>query len=350
MTAATFGIQPKGERLANIKASPNYRDGAFQNISATEVMLKGASYFTLLRDFINKPKNNKPAHPLPSVKQKIAPGSFDKLAITWFGHSSYLIQCRGKNILVDPVFSGSASPFSFMVKAFPGTNIYQAEDMPPIDMLIITHDHYDHLDHKTIKKLSGKIQHIYTSLGVGEHLEHWGIPAEKITEFDWWQETTVEEGIKLIAVPARHFSGRSFKRNQTLWSAFVLRIYGYNIFIGGDSGYDIHFKIIGEKYGPFDIAMLETGQYNLLWPLIHMMPEETIEAAKDLEAKWLMPVHWGKFALAYHPWNEPVERATKAAAEKSMPITTPMIGETVILDEVYPIKHWWKEAVVISSK
>ena len=263
--------------------------------------------------------------------------------ITWFGHSSYLIQCRGKNILVDPVFSGSASPFSFMVKAFPGTNVFGDKDFPYLDMMIITHDHYDHLDYKTIKKLAVKTDHFYTTLGTGEHLERWGIAPEKITDFDWWQHEIIEDGIELTATTARHFSGRSFTRNKSLWASFVLKLYGYNIFIGGDSGYDTHFKLIGEKYGPFDIAILEAGQYNAYWPHIHMMPEETVTAAIELKAKLLLPVHWGKFALAFHPWKEPVERISKAAVAKGLKISTPMIGEQIVLDQIIPQQQWWED-------
>lgn len=324
-----------------IHQSPNYRDGAFQNLSPTDITLKNASFFKMLKGFINKPRNAFPPAKIPSVKTDLKDFQSDQPAITWFGHSSYLIQCKGKNILVDPVFSGNASPFSFMIKAFPGSNIYGVNDMPDIDMLIITHDHYDHLDKKTVRELVPKTKHIYTALGVGQTLEDWGIDHNKITEFDWWQGLEIEEGIELISTPARHFSGRTLKRNQSLWSAFVLKLFGCNIFIGSDSGYDTHFKSIGDKYGPFDIAILETGQYNEMWPLIHMMPEETVTAATELKAKLLMPVHWGKFALAFHPWTEPAERVIKAAAENKMLITTPMIGERFTIGAGYPTKQWW---------
>lgn len=338
-----FGKKPSGKRLDSISQSPHYRNGAFHNLDKTQMIPEDVSRWKLLKDFLNKPKNTAPANTLVSVISDLASNMSENPVITWFGHSSYLIQSRGKNILVDPVFSGNASPFSFMVKAFKGSNVYGVKDMPYLDMVIITHDHYDHLDYQTIKALAEKTKHFYTSLGTGAHLESWGIPGEKITEFDWWQRQQVEDGIILTACTARHFSGRLFTRDKALWSAFVLEIYGHQIFIGSDSGYGDHFKTIGDKYGPFDIAILESGQYNELWPQIHMMPEETVSAAIDLKASVLLPVHWSKFALAYHPWSEPPERILTAAVARGLQVTTPMIGEQIILDEVYPEKKWWRD-------
>jgi L-ascorbate metabolism protein UlaG (beta-lactamase superfamily) len=342
MQTAVFGKNPSGKRLEKIEQSPNYKDGAFQNLNPTEVMVKDASMVRMIRDFFNKPKTTEPQEPLPSVQTNLNTIEDIKPSIVWFGHSSYLIKSKGKNVLVDPVFSGNASPLSLFAKAFDGTNGYGAKDMPAIDALIITHDHYDHLDYKTILALQPKIKIIYTSLGVGAHLEHWGIPADKIVELDWNQHQKISDAVEIIAVPARHFSGRGFTRAKTLWSAFVLKIDGYKIFIGGDSGYDTHFKTIGEQHGPFDIAMLEAGQYGVNWPNIHMMPEETIFAAKDLNTKVLMPVHWGKFALAMHNWDEPINRVVQEAHKQNVKLTTPLIGEVVVLDSIYPNKEWWK--------
>jgi L-ascorbate metabolism protein UlaG (beta-lactamase superfamily) len=244
--------------------------------------------------------------------------------------------------LIDPVFSGNAAPLSFMVKAFPGSDVYKAEDIPVIDYLILTHDHYDHLDYKTILKLKRKVKAIYCSLGISSHLKHWGIDTGIITEMDWWEEQQLDEAITLVATPARHFSGRGIKRAQTLWSSFVLQTATHRLFLGGDSGYDSHFKTIGEKYGPFDIALLEAGQYNTMWPLIHMMPEETVQAASDLQAKLLLPVHWGKFSLAMHAWNEPVKRVLARAKELNIPVRTPMIGEPTVLGTTYTMNNWWE--------
>ncbi|MDP4262862.1 MAG: MBL fold metallo-hydrolase [Bacteroidota bacterium] len=342
----TFGNNPAGNDLQTIKGSLNYRDGVFQNLSRTEALVKGASFLKIMWRYFTKPGNTKPPVALPSVMTNINLLKEEKPVILWFGHSSYFIQCNGKNILVDPVFCGYASPFSFTGKSFKGADIYSAEDFPDIDMLILTHDHYDHLDYKTVLKLQPKTKKICTSLGVGSHLKYWGIDPAKIVEFDWWDSQQVTEGdpagpIELTAAPARHFSGRLFTRNKTLWSSFILKSGNYRIYIGADSGYDSHFKMIGEKYGPFDIAMLESGQYNEYWPYIHMMPEETVQAAADLKAKVLLPVHWGKFAISLHPWDEPIKRVIAKASELNVKVTTPMIGEPVILDSSYPRQQWW---------
>jgi L-ascorbate metabolism protein UlaG (beta-lactamase superfamily) len=297
----------------------------------------------MTKEFLKKHPDTNPAAPMPFVKTNIAGLPVDKDVFIWFGHSSYFIRANGKTILVDPVFSGSAAPFSFMVKAFPGANAFSVDDMPVIDFLVITHDHYDHLDYTTIRKLKDKVTHIYCSLGVGIHLMYWGIEKEKITELDWWQEATLDAGMKLIAAPARHFSGRGLKRAQSFWSSFVLITPQLRLYLGGDSGYDSHFKEIGKKFGPFDLAILEAGQYNVMWPLIHMMPEETVQAAIELQAKVLIPVHWGKFKLGMHPWNEPVTRVMAKASELGQIVATPRIGEPVQLPaDRFQSEQWWK--------
>jgi L-ascorbate metabolism protein UlaG (beta-lactamase superfamily) len=338
-----FGKYPSGLRLERIKKSPNFRDGIFHNLSPTEVTSnKDVSMIEMLRKFIFGVEGVKPPKPLPSIKTDLKNLASDTPTIVWFGHSSYFIKSRGVNILIDPVFSGHASPVSFMVKAFEGTNIYSVDDMPEIDMLILSHDHYDHLDYETIMKLIPKTKKFYVALGVGEHLEHWGVKPENIIEFDWYDSHQISSNISLTATPARHFSGRSFTRAKALWVSFVFKIHGYNIFLGGDSGYDTHFKTIGDKFGPFDFALLENGQYNLDWHYIHSLPEETAQIAEDLNVKVFMPVHWAKFPLAFHPWEEPILRLQKSVKEKNLKMTTPMIGEAVVLDKIYPDTAWWE--------
>jgi L-ascorbate metabolism protein UlaG (beta-lactamase superfamily) len=321
-------------------SSPNYKRGSFQNLAETPVMSPDASYFKLFRDMLRRPAATKPPGRLPSVKTDLKALNSESPVVVWFGHSSYLIHCRGINILVDPVLSGHASPFSFMVKSFPGSDIYSVEELPKIDMVFVTHDHYDHLDSKTLKKLAGDVK-FYTGLGVGKSLKCLSIGTERITELDWWEGVAITNDIHLTATPARHFSGRGIKRGGSLWSSFVLEVYGYKLYLGGDSGYGDHFKAIGKKFGPFDLALLDSGQYNTMWHLIHMMPEEAVQASVDLGAAVYMPVHWGKFALANHVWDEPVKRASKSALERGVRITTPMIGEPVVVGLEYPDKHWW---------
>jgi L-ascorbate metabolism protein UlaG (beta-lactamase superfamily) len=336
-----FGKSPAGTRLQRIQGSSHYSNGSFQNLVPTEVIRKDANFFKMLRDYRNRPADTAPSQPIPSIKTNLKTLPDNQASIVWFGHSSYLLKLGKTHILVDPVFSGNASPVSFLAKAFPGANSYGAGDMPEtLEALLLTHDHYDHLDYKTILQLKDRTNHFYTSLGVGAHLESWGIPPEKITELDWW-ETCKTDTFTLTATPARHFSGRGFKRGAAAWSSFVLKTPQYNLFLGGDSGYEQHFKTIGEKYGPFDLALLECGQYGVNWPYIHMQPEETVRAAFDLKATTLFPVHWAKFTLALHPWNEPIRRVTAAAAGANLRITTPRIGEPVIINQHYPIDAWY---------
>lgn len=341
-----FGRLPKGLRLEKIRHLANYRDGALQNESLTPMQPEGVSFFKVLSAFLfEKHPNKSPDKALPYILPDLngIPKS-DAPEIIWFGHSSYLIKIAGLRILVDPIFSKTPSPFSFIgSKAFLGTDVIKAEEFTNIDILIITHDHYDHLDYDSILKIAPQVKSIVTSLGVGSHLERWGIKKENINELSWNESITLFNNVQLTAVPARHFTGRKFKRNQTLWSAFVLKTATSQLFLGGDSGYDTHFAKIGEEFGPFDLALLECGQYNAYWPYIHMFPEQTVQAAIDLKAKVLMPVHWGKFSLAMHPWNEPVKRVVLAAAAKQFPLVTPKLGETVVLDTYLPTGRWWPE-------
>ena len=342
MSLRITGKLPSGNLLEKLKQSPNYKRGAFQNLSPTPMKADDISYWKMMREFFKKNKEAAPPGLLPSIKTDLNRLTSLNPVIVWFGHSSYLIRIENKNFLIDPAFSGNASPLSFMIKAFPGSNIYKPEDMPAIDYLILTHDHYDHLDFKTLRKLRNKVDKIYCSLGLSSHLRYWGFDGNKITEMDWWETTQLEENISLTAAPARHFSGRGIRRGQTLWSSFILKTKDHNFYLGGDSGYDTHFKEIGNKLGPFDIAILEAGQYNTMWPLIHMMPEETVQAAVDLNAKTLLPVHWGKFTLAMHSWNDPVKRVLDKAKELNMKVHTPKIGQPIVLDDSFQSENWWE--------
>jgi L-ascorbate metabolism protein UlaG (beta-lactamase superfamily) len=278
---------------------------------------------------------------LPSVKTDLHSLERDQNILVWFGHSSYFPQADGIRMLVDPVLSGAASPVPFTTRSFNGADIYQVDDLPEIDILILTHDHWDHLDHGTVKALRKSVRQVVTPLGVGAHLERWGYDPAAITELDWYESTDPVTGFSFHAVPARHFSGRGFKRNGTLWSSFALITPTKKIFIGGDSGYDVHFMEAGKKYEGFDLAILENGQYNEYWKYIHMMPEETVQAALDLKAAFLFPVHWSKFSLALHNWDEPITRVLKEAEVKKQKLIHPMIGEISFLDGPSTGKVWW---------
>jgi L-ascorbate metabolism protein UlaG (beta-lactamase superfamily) len=344
MLQPPFGRLPSGERLKRIENSSNYKDGIFQNVEETKLLADGASYWKMMTKFFSTDSVREPIKNLPAIKTDLKSLAEEKPTLIWFGHSSYLISIHGKKILVDPVFSQRASPMQYAgSKSYPGTMIYSPDDFPDLDLVIISHDHYDHLDYNTILKLKEKTKLFCVPLGIGEHLSRWDVDSAKIREFDWWQGSTVLPGIDLTATPARHFSGRGFIRNKTLWASFVLKISEYKIFIGGDSGYDKSFKAIGEKFGPFDIAMLECGQYDKQWPDIHMMPEETVQASIDLGAKVFLPVHWAKFTLALHPWKEPIQRAVKHAEALQVKVATPIIGEPLVLNEELPYSPWWED-------
>lgn len=341
MSLDTFGKVPTGKRLERIKKSPHYKNGSFQNLSETTLSFTPKKMLdTLRRRSIEKEKE--PQGCVPGIQTNLNALTATAPTVVWFGHSSYLLNINGKNILVDPVFSGYASPFSFGVKAYKHEAVYNAENMPDIDILVQTHDHYDHLDYKTIMALKGRVKQFVMPLGVGAHLEFWGIDAEKIHELDWHEAVTLFDDFTFTALPSRHFSGRSVKRNQSLWASYALQVPGYKIYLGGDSGYGSHFKEIGEQHGPFDLTILECGQYDKNWHQIHMMPEETVQAAVDLQSKLLLPVHWAKFTLSLHAWNSPITRATAHADKLGVNYTTPLIGEPFTLGEPMPKERWWE--------
>lgn len=337
-----FGRRPSGSRLGGIKQTLNYKEGQFQNVSFTPDLAEGANYYTVLKDFFfGKSKRNIPKGKIPSVKTDLKSLNSEKDILVWFGHSSYFMQLSGKTFLVDPVFSNHASPLSFTVNAFKGSNVYRAEDLPEIDFLIITHDHWDHLDYNTVLQLKSKTKKIITGIGTGEHFERWKFDMSIVSEMNWHEELRFGD-FKFNAVPARHFSGRGFKRNQAIWISIVLTTPKRKLYIGGDSGYDTFFKTTGELYGPFDLAILECGQYNESWKYIHMMPEQTVQASKDLKAKVLLPVHWAKFPLALHDWDDSIIRAEKAAVIENVPLVHPMIGEILDFDNLKNSKKWWE--------
>jgi len=340
-----IGTIPEGIELARVEKSPHYRDGIFQNVSPTPELTEGASYTNLTYQmFFGKDARSAPNGKIPAVKTDLKNLDPNQNILVWFGHASYFMQVDGKTILVDPVFSGNASPTSlYAVASYPGTDIYGVDDMPAIDYLFLSGDHYDHLDYKTILALQPKVKSVIVGLGVGAHFRKWGFDEGKIIEKDWDEEIQLDSGFYVTTTTARHFSGRGLKRNKSLWMAYVLKTPSMKIYIGGESGYDTHFAAIGKKFGPFDLAILECGQYNAYWKYIHMMPEETVQAAIDLKAKALLPVHWGKFTLALHSWDEPANRVLEESERRSQRLITPRIGEAVDLkDTKHKYNAWWQ--------
>ena len=341
-----FGKEPSGERLERIKKSKHYKEGQFHNLSNTPALSEDATYFGMIKELLfSKIQHTKPTDSIPFVKTNLLENTINDDFMVWFGHSSYYMKIDGQSFLIDPVLTKNASPLYGTNTAFEGADVFTCEALPKIDVLVLTHDHYDHLDYSSFKNIKDKVSKIICPLGVGEHLEYWGFPKENITELDWYEGASVTDSIKITATPARHFSGRSFKRNTTLWASYVLKTKNLNLYLGGDSGYDTHFKEIGTKYGPFDLAILENGQYDRKWKYIHMMPEEVVQASNDLQAKRFFPVHSSKFKLANHPWKEPLERVSIASAEQNTSkLMTPKIGEVIYLnnpDQVF--EKWWEQ-------
>ena len=324
--------------------SPNFSKGKFHNLSHTPQLTEGYTFGSVFKEmFFRKHPDKIPTRAIPTVKTNLLELAKEEEVLIWFGHSSYFIQVDGKRFLIDPVLSGNAAPIRGMIEAFRGTKIYTVEDLPEIDYLIITHDHYDHLDRKTIIRLKSKVKQVVCGLGVGAHLQKWGYDSTKIKENDWYSQLHLDNHFTLFTLPTRHFSGRGLKRNYTLWCSYLLQSPSMKIYLGGDSGYDTHFAEIGLCFENIDLAILENGQYNKAWRYIHMFPEEVLQAVKDLKAKRLLPVHSSKFALAHHPWNEPLSAITALNKQTNIPLITPLIGEKVYLkEENQCFKAWWE--------
>ncbi len=339
-----FGQLPDKVEQSHFRTLANYDGKSFKNINHTPDLTEGVSLWIVLYEFLfKKGKRTRPRDVIPTVRNNLKQIKPSENVLVWFGHSSYFMQIDGRKFLVDPVLSGNASPLNFTTKSFAGTDTYTPDDFPEIDYLFISHDHWDHLDHKTVKALKPKIKHIICGLGVKAHLVRWGFNKNSITEKDWHESFELENGFKVNTTSGRHFSGRGFKRNQSLWMSYVLTTPGKRIFIGGDSGYDTHFDEIGKKFGPFDWTILECGQYDNHWKYIHMHPSEVAQAAAELNTKMLLPVHWGKFSLSKHDWDEPITLVSQEARKLGIPFKTPMIGEILHLDNPeQETVEWWK--------
>lgn len=341
-----FGALPEGERLAKVQNSPHYVNGQFENLLPTPQLVGNQSVFSASWNYIFKEKERPaPVDPVPTQKTDLLHMDRDKDVVVWLGHSSYFIQMQGVTFLIDPVFSDAAAPIPFVNQAFAGTNLYKAEDLPEIDYLLISHDHWDHLDYPTIAALQPKIKNVICGLGVGAYFVRWGFLESQIQEADWFTEISLREGLTAHVLPARHYSGRLLEKNKTLWAGFALVGPQQRIFFSGDSGYGPHFKEIGKQLGAFDLVLLDQGQYDPSWPYIHMTPEEAVQAALDLKAKALLPAHVGKFSIANHPWDEPFQRIAQASKDKAYRLLTPKIGEEVELqDQQRSFAHWWESA------
>ncbi|WP_370890439.1 MBL fold metallo-hydrolase [Janibacter sp. GXQ6167] len=324
--------------------SPQFRAGRFRNAREQQPVARTESGLKLGWDFLfNKPATTTPDGPLPL--HRLTRAELDATpapSLYRLGHSSVLIRLRSGWWLTDPVFSLRASPVQFAgPKRFHPVPITAAE-LPPLAGIVLSHDHYDHLDKATITELAPKTGVFLTPLGVGDRLIDWGVPRAQVRQLDWWEEAEVD-GVRLIATPAQHFSGRTLSdSNRTLWASWVIDEGDLRLFFSGDTGYHDGFAEIGRRLGPFDLTMMETGAYSDNWPFVHMHPRETVQAHLDLGGRWLLPIHNGTFDLAMHPWDDPFEQVLAYAAPHDIEVTTPVFGDRLDLTAPHPGERWWR--------
>ncbi len=333
------GTTPMAKKLT----SKNFSGRTFVNQTPASMSFSLGDIRALAQGYFGSGHGKHPSRKVPSVDFSF--NTSIQPLITWLGHSAFLLQLDGKTILLDPMLSKRASPFQWIgPKRFDGTLSVTVDDLPSLDAVLISHDHYDHLDYYSIKALAHKTKRFFVPLGLAGHLHRWGVPLEHITEMDWWDEVKLGT-LRFACTPSRHFSGRTLTdRDATLWCSWVIESKHANVFFSGDGGYGPHFAEIGKKYGVFDLALLECGQYDTLWPYVHMMPEQTVQAARDLKSKRVIPIHWATFALAFHSWTDPIERALVAGKKLGVSIITPRIGQTISVNSSRPSRdRWWTD-------
>jgi len=340
-----YGKSANDTARERIMKSKNYNGKRFVNTIPVKITTASSAANTMWK-WITGGEERQPSHKLEKFEtdpnQLMSPPS-SGLRVTWMNHSTVLIEIDGKRFLTDPIWSRRASPFSFAGPTRFFDPPIRLENLPRLDGVIISHDHYDHLDEATIKKLGSLGIPFYMPLGVGEHFEKWKIPKEQIHEFDWWESVQIDGDHTLIATPACHFSGRNiFKRDTTLWASWVIIGEKHRVYFGGDSGYFPGYKEIGEKYGPFDLTILEIGAYHSNWGSIHLGPANAVLAHLDLKGKVLLPVHWGTFTLALHRWEAPVEELIVAANAKGIALMLPRPGQPVSAPDMRCNSGWWK--------
>ena len=342
-TSPEFGAAPSEAQKKEYAKTNHYKDELFVNQIASEM---DVDYIKGIQEMMTDDPSRQPVRSIEVVKLD----SFDVLSyaavprLTWFGHSAFLLEIKKYNILLDPMLGETPAPHPWLgQKRYSKELPIEIEELPFIDAVVFSHDHYDHLDYTTIQKIKHKVGMFFVPLGVGNHLRAWGVDVDKVVELDWWQEATFED-MTFVCTPSRHFSGRGlFDRSTTLWASWVLKSDTCAVYFSGDSGFGPHFKEIGDKYGPFDIGLMECGQYNEQWHAIHMMPEETVQAGIDIRAKRIVPIHWAAFTLSLHSWTDPIERVMKEANRLSVPLTSPQIGERFTLDGAgATTKPWWE--------
>jgi L-ascorbate metabolism protein UlaG (beta-lactamase superfamily) len=341
---AAFGKRARGERLARMSRSPQWSDGGFVNPQPLR-----NDYWEMIRGGFAASPHGRPAQPPPAerplrARYDTTPGS--GLRVTWMGHSSLLIEIDGYRVLTDPVWSHRASPLGWVGPDRWYGPLIALDELPSIDAVVISHDHYDHLDHGTIAAMKGPAWERTTfvvPLGIGAHLAHWGVPEARIAELDWWQQTRVRD-LTIVCTPARHASGRLLVDNDSkLWAGYALIGSRRRAYFSGDTGLFPAMKEIGARFGPFDLTMIEVGEYNRAWPDWHIGPEQAVTAHQLVRGRLLLPIHWGLFRLAYHTWTEPIERVLVAARAAGVPLAVPRPGQSFEPDAPPPVERWWPE-------
>lgn len=341
-----LNIKSKVNPIEEVTSAP-YENSKFHNTAPRNPMSFADTAALWVRFFTEKKVDTTPDINIPVrtvSRANLDALSEDTIHLVKLGHSSILLKVYGEYWLIDPVFSDRASPFQFVgPKRFHQPPI-SLEDLPPIDKVLISHNHYDHLDKASIKILLAKTQQFLVPKGVDGDLINWGVEANKIVTFDWWQELQTSQGL-VAFTPTQHFSGRGMgDGNATLWGSWVIKTPQESIFFSGDSGYFSGFKEIGDKYGPFDLTMVETGAYDKDWADIHMKPEESIQAHMDLQGKVMMPIHNGTFDLAFHTWHDPFDRVVAEAEHRKITLSTPEFGRIFSIIDLPPLTPWWQQA------
>ena len=343
--SARFGALPSSSDA--FSQCTHFYDGIFHNTLPTPVLTDNSTMVgAFAKSLVTEKIDPEPTKALPTVKAELKQLPRSHNILIWLGHSSFYVQLAGKRILIDPVLSDYASPISLSTQAFKGTHIYDPKDFPDIDFLLISHDHWDHLDYPTVMALKDNIRNIICPLGTDAHFLRWGFQQKRIHPLDW-DEYFSSDSLRIYAQEARHYSGRSLDQNKSFWAGFLIESDDYRIFYSGDSGYSPHFKEIGKRFGRIDLALLDSGQYNEGWRLIHMNPDEALQAAKDLRAQNFIPAHIGKFCISMHPWYEPFERVSLGAEKEKIHLVTPKMGEPLHLLRLLPRQlAWWKQNMI----
>ncbi|MEU8331341.1 MBL fold metallo-hydrolase [Micromonospora sp. NPDC048839] len=341
---AALGGRLSGARAERAARSPQFREGTFHNRAGTRTMVTEPGR-NLLRELIFGKQKRRPTAPVPLLRPTGGPeaaDTADELNIVWYGHASTLIEIEGRRVLLDPIWSDRCSPSGLVGPRRLHEPPVGIDELPPLDAILISHDHYDHLDMATVRALlAGQSAPFLVPLGVGAHLDRWGVPAERIIELDWSESHQVA-GLEITATAAQHFSGRGLRRDGTLWSSWVVAGARRTVFYTGDSGYFDGYAEIGAEHGPFDVTLMQIGAYDSAWPTIHMFPEEAVAAHLDLRGGLLVPVHWATFNLALHDWSEPVDRLWAEAKARDVRLAVPRPGERVVVDEPPAVAGWWQ--------